>query len=253
MPLRTGHPNAPLVGIPTYNAYNGAPEFVMLHSYCRAILAAGGVPVLLPLIDDESHLYRLYDVIDGLLLAGGGDVATHFYEAKDSGKLTLIDEQRDRVEITLSRWALAEGMPILAICRGMQLLNVAAGGTLIQDIPSEVPGALVHRVNRSLSGNYVAHEVKLATDSLVRMSFAEAGALGPSCLGVNSRHHQAVRDVAPGFQATAHAPDGIIEAIEPINRDGAFVLGVQWHPENFVPDDEVMLRLFRAFVNACQR
>lgn len=243
----------PIIGLPTYNPFNGEPDFVMRQSYCRAIFAAGGIPLLLPLIEEEGPLRRLYDLVDGLLLAGGGDVAAEFYGAADSGKLTLIDRPRDRVEIALTRWALAEGLPVLGICRGIQTLNVAAGGTLVQDIPSEVPEALKHRAGPpKYAGDYIAHTVTVASGSLLADVLAVVA--GPEGLstGVNSRHHQAVRDVAPGFVVTARADDGVIEGIEAEPGSHPFALGVQWHPENMVPQHPPMVRLFSRFVAACQ-
>jgi putative glutamine amidotransferase len=244
----------PIIGLPTYNAYDEKPDYVMRKAYVMAIEAAGGVPLLLPLLEDEHRLRRLYDVLDGLLLCGGGDVAPHFYGTNDTGKCTLIDEPRDRVELALTRWAVADGMPILGICRGIQVLNVALGGTLYQHIPKDISGALRHRTPAEFPPDYVAHEVLLKPASLLLKTLAvEPGEDGHSRIEVNSRHHQAIKDVAPGFCASAHAPDGVIEAIEPTAAGSAFVLGVQWHAEDLVPASAAMTRLFCRFVQACQR
>ena len=129
---------SPLIGIPVHNAYEGDQDrFEVPKAYCQAVENAGGVPILIPLLENEASLERFYKLIDGLLLAGGGDMAPGSYGADDSGLSSYIDPERDRVEIFLIKRALKDGMLILGICRGIQVLNVAAGGTLIQDIPSQ--------------------------------------------------------------------------------------------------------------------
>jgi putative glutamine amidotransferase len=245
--------NDPVIGLPTYSAYDGKADYVMRKAYVTAIESAGGVPLLLPLLEDEHHLRRLYALMDGLLLCGGGDVAPPLYGMDDTGKSTLVDAPRDRVELAFTRWAVADGKPILGVCRGIQMLNVALGGTLWQHIPKDIPGALRHRTPRSFPPAYAAHEVLLKPASFLLKTLAvEPGEDGHARIEVNSRHHQAVKDVAPGFCASAHAPDGVIEAIEP-TAGSAFVLGVQWHAEDLVPTSAAMTRLFSRFVQACQR
>lgn len=243
----------PIIGIPTYNASDGRPELAVRVSYVRALMAVGGAPLPLPLLDDLDALRRVFDLVDGLLLAGGGDMAAHFYGAPDSGKLSGLDEQRDAVEITLTRWALQEGIPVFGICRGIQTLNVAAGGTLVQDIPSEIANPLPHRTPARLPGDHIAHEVEVIHSTRLAEALGiPARDEGRTRLAVNSRHHQSVRDVAPEFVATAYAPDGVIEAIE--LADGVtYALGVQWHPENMIPHVEPMTRLLAHFVQASAR
>jgi putative glutamine amidotransferase len=175
----------------------------------------------------------------GLLLVGGGDLEAYRYGAPDSGKLTYVSPERDRIELQFTHWALEAGLPILGICRGIQTLNVAAGGTLVQDIPSEIESALGHQSQQAK-----AHTVQVVPGSLLSRCVGTSGTLQ-----VNSRHHQAVARVANGFAVSAIAADGITEAIElPGVR---FTLGVQWHPESLVPGDEAAVVLFRSFVEAC--
>jgi len=244
----------PIIGLPTRNAHGQSHEYALGRAYCDAIAQAGGVPLPIPLLEEERLLRRLYQLLDGLLLCGGGDVAAEFYAAADSGRLRFVDRPRDRVEMALTRWALEGGLPLLGICRGIQTLNVAAGGTLIQDIPSEVPGALLHASERDLPLDHLAHQVMLEPESLLAEVLAPAsGADERPCVKVNSRHHQAVKAVAPGFMVSARSPDGIIEAIESVAGPTNFALGVQWHPENLVPEHAPMRRLFRRFVDACRR
>ncbi len=247
----TTHPGgrtvpSPLIGIP---GSNKDESFVLRKPYARAIAEAGGLPVILPLIHDEGLLCSLYARLDGLLFSGGGDLSPAHYGGEDNGRLNNIDPERDAVELLLARWALAEGKPVLGICRGIQLLNVAAGGTLIQDIPSQFPGALAHWVRAS--GHRPAHEVELVPGTLLADILLAGKASRP--LGVNSRHHQAVCRVAPEFVVSARAPDGIIEGLERPQTQGGFAVGVQWHPEDLVPGDLPMERLFRRFVAACGR
>ena len=241
------HP--PIVGLPLPHAYDDVTYYNTPTAYTLALEAAGAAPCHLPLVA-EDRLEALLSVIDGLLLTGGGDVATHNYGAEDGGTLQLVDEERDRVELWLCRRALAAGLPVLGICRGAQVLNVAAGGTLIQHIAAERPQALQHRTQPPLPNTHRLHHVAVDPTSQL------AGWLAlddheMSAMAVTSTHHQAVATVAPGFAAVAYAPDGIIEAIERPQAVG-FALGVQWHPERMVPEHAPTRRLFAAFVAACR-
>jgi len=243
----------PVIGIPTYNASDGRPEQAVRVSYIRALMAVGGAPLPLPLLDDLDALRRVFDLAEGLLLAGGGDMAARFYGAPDSGKLSGLDEQRDEVEIILARWALQEGLPVFGICRGIQTLNVAAGGTLVQDIPSEIAAPLPHRTPTSLPGDHIAHEVEVLHGTRLAEALGVANHNeGRTRLAVNSRHHQAVLQVAPEFVVSAYAPDGVIEGIE-LAGAASYALGVQWHPENMIPHYENMTRLLADFVQTCAR
>ncbi len=239
----------PVIGIPAVARGNGPGEYAVRASYCEALVAAGGAPLLVPPAS-EPLLRAAYRRLDGLLLAGGGDVAPDLYGAADAGKVKLVDAERDALELTLTRWALADGLPILAICRGIQLLNVAAGGSLIQDIPSDVSGALAHQ--DAAPAPHRAHAVQVAPGSRLAAIYSN-GHDGPGALTilVNSRHHQAIERLAEGFRVTARAADGIIEAIEPAGADGHFVLGVQWHPEDLAPHDAATRALFAAYCAAC--
>lgn len=234
----------PIIGIPTHDARERS-EYSMSKAYCNAIVAAGGVPVLLPLLEEDT-LRLLYEGLSGVLLAGGGDVAPALYAAAHPRLALNVDRERDRVEMLLARWALAEGKPILGICRGIQSLNVAAGGTLIEDIPSLIAGALHHRTSRDLPLDYLAHEIELVPDSLLYRVLDDG-----ERLMVNSRHHQALGEVAAPFRVVATASDGVIEAIELPSNQHPFAVGVQWHPENMIPANAAMKRLFCSFVAAC--
>jgi putative glutamine amidotransferase len=180
-----------------------------------------------PLDPSMGDADSVVDGLDALVLTGGEDVDPRFYGEAPHLTFEAAEPGRDQFELALARAALDRGLPLLAICRGVQVLNVAAGGSLVQDIGSDVPGALVHQVDTTPST--IAHEVWVAAGS--KLATLMADRLEGDALMVNSRHHQAVRKLAPGFVASATAPDGVIEAIE--RPDLPFCVGVQWHPENF--------------------
>jgi putative glutamine amidotransferase len=221
-------------------------------AYCRSVALAGGAPALIPLDLDEAAWRSLYRRLDGLLLPGGVDVAPARYGEEPHSRLGKVDPALDEAELTLARWALADGLPVLGICRGIQALNVAAGGTLYQDLGSQYRGALRHACSPpDYPRTHRAHSIEVAPGSRL------AQILGAHQVRVNSRHHQAVKDLAPGLTATARAPDGVIEGIEAgaRGRGGArgFVIGVQWHPENLAAEDPQMLAIFGALVRAAAK
>jgi putative glutamine amidotransferase len=218
-----------------------------LEDYRQAILHVGGEPrVVDPTMDADDALRGL----DGLLFTGGGDVAPARYGEAAHATVTDVEEERDAFEIGLVAAARAQKLPILAICRGIQVLNVACGGTLVQDIPSQVPGAVHHSLPAPPNQPYsLAHEIWIEKDSLLSRLMRERLIDADTC-EVNSRHHQAVRGVAKGFVISANAPDGVVEAIE--DPGARFCLGVQWHPENFWRTGEFR-PLFEGFLEAVKR
>ena len=214
-----------------------------LPDYEASVRLAGGDARVLDWIADPVD--QVIASCDGLLLPGGVDVQPGLYGEPPHPTVTEVNEARDAYEIALVRAALAADVPVLAICRGLQVLNIAAGGTLIQDIPSQVAGALTHTIPTPKDA--IAHEVRVSPDSRLAALMQDALA-GTDTLKVNSRHHQSVRRVADGFTVTASAPDLVVETLE---RQGArFCVGVQWHPENFWRTGEFR-HLFEGFVAAC--
>jgi len=213
-----------------------------MEDYLESVRRAGGEPVEVP-VGSETPAHLLARV-DGLLLTGGGDVDPALYGESPHATFEAAEAGRDAFEIELARTAVQNGIPLLAICRGMQVLNVAMGGTLVQDIPSEVTGALTHSIPQPRF--QIAHEVWVSEGSRVATLLADHMEDGETC-HVNSRHHQAVKAVAAGFEVTATSPDGVIEAME---RPGAsFCVAVQWHPENFWRTGEFR-ELFEGLVQA---
>lgn len=217
-------------------------RWVLNRTYVSAVRQAGGLPVILPVSTDPDEAERLVVEIDGLLLTGGSDVDPYFYGEEPDPRLDMCWPERDRSEIELTRRVVAAGKPLLAICRGHQLLNVAAGGTLHQELEPAV-NRIQHR--QKTVASCVTHSVQLFEGSILRQ-IAQTDRLR-----VNSLHHQAVKAVAEGFRVSAMAPDGVIEAIE--SERHCFAVGVQWHPEETADHDDCSKQLFRAFVLACRQ
>lgn len=220
-----------------------APVHELSDAYVRAVVAAGGLPLLLPAVGGEDLAAEMLAGVDGLLLTGGVDVDPAWYGQEPSPRLGRVSPERDALELPLARVALARGIPVLAICRGIQVLNVAAGGTLVQDLPTEWSDAIKHY--QDAPRWFGSHAVEVLPGSRL------AELLGQARLRVNSFHHQALRDVAPGLVVTARAPDGVVEAVEAADPR-RFVLGVQWHPEAMWEREPVFLHLFRGLVEAAR-
>jgi putative glutamine amidotransferase len=214
-------------------------------TYVDAVVSAGGAPLLLPLVDDTEVLRSLYSGLDGVLLAGGCDVDPMHYGEEPLPQLGVIDAVRDRVELQLARWAAKDGKPILGICRGMQVMNVALGGSLYQDITTQCTTDVAHDTFALENWAHMAHEVEIEPDSTV------ANLLGTTCFPINSLHHQSLKQIAPVLKPVGWAPDGIVEFVEGVN--GHFMVGVQCHPEVLQAEvDPRWQTLFRAFVQRCR-
>jgi gamma-glutamyl-gamma-aminobutyrate hydrolase PuuD len=217
-----------------------------LEDYKQSILHVGGE---VRIVDVSMTIDEALAGVHGLLLTGGDDIAPRRYGETPHPAVIEAEPGRDEFELALVKAARDRQLPIFAICRGIQLLNVACGGTLVQDIVSQVPSALAHTLKVPPNEPYtLAHEVWLEKGSLLSNLMGERLSDGDAC-EVNSRHHQAVKTVATGFTVTATAPDGIIEAIE--DPAAAFCLGVQWHPENFWRTGEFR-SLFEGFLAAAK-
>jgi putative glutamine amidotransferase len=222
------------------------PANFLRKNYTDAIVAAGGVPFIIPVIDDLDVLRALYDRVDGILISGGGDIDPRKYGEAPLAGLGPIDPARDDIELPLARWAVEDGKPILGICRGSQVINVALGGTLYQDIPSQIHTSLVHDSSFTRQDwTYMAHDLRLDPNSKLARVF------GTTSFYTNSLHHQSLKAIAPGLRAVGWAPDGVVEAIEGDN--GHFLIGVQCHPEALQATADPRWRaLFKQFVQSCQ-
>ena len=209
--------------------------------YIEAILAAGGCPFLLPMCPTPALIHQQVAAVDGVLLIGGEDVDPARYGASPHPKLGEVSSPRDDYELELIRFAVQRAKPLLGICRGIQVLNVALGGSLYQDLPSEFAKAEDHAVP---DWTTIVHTLELAPSSRLREI------LGQSRVGINSRHHQAIRKLAPGLVATAQAADGVIEAVELPSHP--FCVAVQGHPEMlWNARQPAWANLFLGFVAAC--
>jgi len=241
----------PLIGVtPDFNAgdrkeWGGRePTYFLRGRYIRAIEDLGGIPIILPLAADLGARRRLLTHIDGLMLTGSGpDLAPELYGERQRYKFRVMSQRRATFELEMAQLARSADLPLLGICGGMQALNVAFGGSLYQDIDSQRPHPLPHR--QTAQATLLSHAVKIAPNSMLRRI------VRTTTMRVNSSHHQSVKDVAPSLQASALAPDGIIEAIEsPAQR---FLLGIQWHPEFLFDRYLPHRRLFEAFLEAARR
>jgi putative glutamine amidotransferase len=242
----------PLIGVTsqTLQAIDHIPEglpasWVMNRRYLDALAGVGGVPMLVPLFDhDQVTLRAIYDHVDGIFLPGGVDLDPVSYGSDAHDLCGRTDPPRDGVEMQLARWAMAEGKPVLGVCRGLQIINVVAGGTLHQDTTALYPGAIKHDYfpTSGYARDYLAHEARLTEDSRLARIFAA------NVIRINSMHHQGIELLGDGLVATAQAPDGLIEGIE--GTGSAFLVGVQWHPEMLIDSDAGTRRLFEAFIEA---
>jgi putative glutamine amidotransferase len=213
--------------------------------YVTALERAGATVRVLDAARDEPR--AALDSCDGLLLTGGVDVDPREYGERERHPTVEIDAARDRYELSLARAALERDVPVLAICRGAQVLNVAAGGTLVQDLPSVMPSAIRHSITEPRDA--IAHEVVVSAGTKLA-DLLGLDRTGDRRVPVNSRHHQSVKQAAPGFVVSAAAPDGVVEAIE--KPDAAFCVAVQWHPENFWRTGE-FTGLFEGLVRAAKK
>jgi len=215
-------------------------HFTLPVYYAKAVLAVGGVPIILP--PTEGWREEVLMCTDGLLITGGEDVDPAQYGQTRHPTVEKVDPLRDQFEIAVARFALDRDWPLLGICRGSQVINVAAGGTLVQDLPSLQPGLVVHRQPELTT---LAHEVEIAPHSRLRV------AIGATRIRTNSTHHQAVQAIAPVLRPVAWADDGVIEGTEsPTHR---WIVAVQWHPEMLYENEPAHRRLFEALVEAARQ
>jgi len=235
----------PLVGLTTSHttSQSGLAQVSLTEAYVNALVHAGAAPILIPIGLPETTLQAIIHRLDGIVFTGGGDVHPDRYASQMHPLVDDIDPSRDQAEIQLIHNVCKENIPFLGICRGLQVINVALGGTLYEDILDQRPNSQRHQYSPGWSRNHLAHEVQIQSGSHL------AEILGTKTASVNSFHHQGIRELANGLRATAVAPDGLIEAIELPGHP--FALAVQWHPE-WLTEDEAMQRLFRELVHTAE-
>jgi len=242
----------PVIGIPTQTLQaieiipEGLPHsWVMNERYFRVVTSVGGVPWMVPLLDEDPETLRaIYDHLDGIFLAGGVDVDPSSYGSERHALCGRTDLARDAVELLFARWAREDGKPVFGVCRGMQVINVAAGGSLWQDCADQLPESVKHDYfpGAGWARDYLAHDIRVVEGTRLHRAFGEERVM------VNSMHHQGICRMGEGLVASAYAPDGLVEALE---GDGdAFQVGVQWHPEMLIESDAGTRRLFEDFIEA---
>jgi putative glutamine amidotransferase len=244
----------PLIGVPTQTlqSIDGIPEdlphsWVMNHRYYTALAQAGAAPVMIPLlVQQPAALRAVYDSLDAVFIAGGVDVDPSSYGEPLDELCGRTDLDRDRVEIQFARWARADGKPLFGLCRGLQIMNVAAGGSLYQDCMEHYRGSIKHDYfpTAGYARDHLAHTIRIGRGSRLHDAFGEAESW------INSMHHQGLKRVADGLVPTAWAPDGLIEALEAPGE--AYAVGVQWHPEMMVDTHPGTRRLFEGFIEAAR-
>ncbi len=244
------HPR-PLIGVTTQTlqAIDNIPEglphsWVMNERYVTALASVGAAPVLIPLLTDDAALRALFESLDGVFIPGGVDMDPGSYGCDRHELCGTTDLPRDRVELLFAKWAAEEGKPVLGVCRGMQVLNVAAGGSLHQDTTVHYANAIKHDYypTAGFARDYLAHDAFVVPDTRLH------GIVGMDTIRINSMHHQGIERLGRNLVVSATAPDGLAEAIE---GDGdTFLIGVQWHPEMLIDSDPGARALFRSFVEA---
>lgn len=242
----------PVIGLTTQTLHSidGIPpalpsSWVMNQRYFLAATMVGAVPWMIPLLDDDlATLREIYERLDGILIPGGVDINPLEYGEAVRPECGNLDPARDRVELQLTTWAMEDGKPLLGLCRGLQVINVASGGTLWQDLASQNGAFQKHDFfpTAGYERDHLAHEVEVVAGTKLRR-FLES----PRVM-VNSMHHQGIKQLGRGLVASAIAPDGLIEAVE--GEDDAFMVAVQWHPEVFEMTDPHIRHLFGGFIRA---
>ena len=235
------------IPVPTLHSAPGgiisSPAAYCFRDYIEAVRIGGGYPFLLPIMEDPEYLPDVLRYFHGVLLIGGEDVDPGRYGANADPNLGRVDPDRDEAELRVVKLALEADLPLLAICRGLQVLNVAVGGTLLQHIPTAIPNALIHTRGGNDPERY--HDITFTPDATMKAWYTR------STIKVNSSHHQAIDQLGAGLHVAATAPDGVIEAVELPGYD--FVTAVQWHPERMIAQSAEQLELFEQFIAATVR
>ena len=231
----------PMIGVAS--GYSGEMTTTLNRAYTDAVYRAGGIPVILPQVNNADEASEILSHCDGLILSGGEDLAPAYYGESVLNETVSVNAHRDTIDILYAEAALRAKKPVLAICRGEQLMNVVLGGSLYQDIPTQKPSELAHR--QQTDSRFPTHRISVSEESMLYRL------MGEKTLMVNSSHHQAVKEPSDKIVVTAYAEDGIVEAYEG-RQKGQWLLAVQFHPEQLVRADDKWLVLFKALVKACR-
>lgn len=232
----------PIIGLALSNRVRPKKIYSVINNdYIKAVKKAGGIPILIPFSDNIENVKAYSNKIQGIIFTGGEDISPLSYNEDPIKEVECIIEERDRFELELFKEVYKKKIPILGICRGLQLINIALGGSLYQDIYTQIPNCLGHSPKHTLRSN-LYHSVKIEKDSKLFDIFKTQD------LKVNSFHHQSVKKLGSDLKITALSNDGIVEAIESIKEN--FLVAVQWHPENLVEKHYEFLKLFEALVNS---
>lgn len=213
------------------------------NTYVDAILEGGGIPIVLPIVMDADTIDNYLDLVDGILLTGGGDISPLSFGEEPIKEIGSICIARDKMELELFRRAYERDIPVLGICRGLQIINIALEGTVYQDIFVQLPYSIAHVYSENVSQGF--HTINILKDSLLYEIF------GKDKLVVNSQHHQSIKDIGENLRVTSTTVDGIVESVESTNDK--FVFGVQFHPEAMIYNDKEFIKLFNYFVNKCKK
>lgn len=233
----------PLIGVTPCYDYDNRTTYIK-YGYCEGLNEAGAVSFLIPAVTNELILDEIFESLDGLLLSGGPDIDARLYNEENLPFNDCISPLRDNLELYLAKKVLESGKPVLGICRGIQIMNVAAGGTLYQDIGSQITSSTVLKHSQQAPKWHPTHDIRVSQGSKVWKVFKK------QFISVNTFHHQAIKDVAAGFVVTSSTSDGVIESIE--HTQHTFAVGIQWHPELMWENYPEQLNLFKLFVDSCR-
>lgn len=235
----------PVIGLTSQSEeIKGTKLNKLKYTYIDAVEAAGAIPIVLPNLTDVEDVESILERVDGLLFTGGEDISPLLFNEEPMRDTRDISYERDRMEMALFKAAYKKGIPVLGICRGLQLINVSLGGTLYQDIPSQVENSHGHLSTYDIKGGY--HSVSIFKDTHLYDIFNEEK------IFVNSQHHQSIKDLAEGLKINSIASDGVVEGIELENHE-KFLLGVQFHPECMAFSDDKFLKIFSYFTKVCSK
>lgn len=232
----------PVIGL-TPSHDTAKDDLAMRPTYLRAIKAAGGIPVILPLEISGAELVQLTELMDGVLFTGGPDVHPFYFDEQTQAHCGNVSCKRDRMELELLTAVMAAKKPILGICRGIQIINIGLGGDIYQDLPSQFPEDFPVAHRQPFDYSIPAHTVDVVKGTLLH------NITGTDSLKVNSMHHQAVRQIAPGLIVSGYAPNQLAESLE--KPDYPYLVAVQWHPEYLWSEDPAAMKLFQSFIDAC--